>query len=115
MITVNMIREKYPNPKSLESEEDLYSGRYCVGGACVKVAVEEGLMCGLLDSTQFFPGVDELADALCAMNPSLPEDVGGYYATVIIDHNDSKEFEHAWYVVKAALGFGRVEGFDGEN
>ena len=94
-ISVKELREKYPNPVIASSIED----SYCVGGA----------LCLELNESRFpadrFPTVSDLRDALITANPNLSIDDGRYYANLIIELNDNREFKHAWQILERALTY----------
>jgi dienelactone hydrolase len=87
MITMQAIREKYPNP---EPAVEGATG-YCVGGALV-------LFMGLEDpeNDTWFPGVKAIAEALQKANPALDYRSAERLAWDIIADNDHGYMDLAW-------------------
>ena len=102
MINVKELKEKYPNPVTsiTATITDIRKGSYCVGGAlCLELNKTGGY------TATTFPSSVYLRDALIIANPNLSIDDGEYYADLIIDLNDAREFKHAWQMLERALTY----------
>lgn len=93
-ITMLDIRARYPHPQT--SAAPRRSGVYCVGSACLLAA-------GLPWTDVLFPGEDDVARALCQLNPALASGGALGYAIHIIQNNDHGRFAAAWEYVAFAL------------
>jgi hypothetical protein len=96
-MTMEEIRERYPNPIRAEDEPD-DPLIYCVGGACILAA---GISWTIEDC--IFPDRFELMEALCQLNPALSKRQATCYADNIIIENDMGRFANAWEAVAQAL------------
>ena len=93
MITVDLIKQIYPDPMvAPKNSDDLVNG-YCVGGA----------VCMMVNIDTPFPGAYVLANALRSLNGKLPMDVAYTYADSIIISNDLGAFDAAWEIVEKML------------
>lgn len=95
---VEKMKERYPNPMSVDDPS--YTGQgYCVGGA----------LCRLVHTDPIFdfPDTDSIAEALRAVNPQLhatsATDPAMNYADYIIYTNDRGDYDAAIALVDEAL------------
>jgi hypothetical protein len=103
-ITAAMVRERFPNPISLNAPEAHKPGCYCVGGAFLAV-LDETATPGYPDIP--FPEPEVIAEGLRRANPSLTVDRSNRYAWNIINDNDAEDFDDAWKDLDAAMTYGR--------
>lgn len=95
MITVDLIKQIYPDPRIAPKHGDDLVNGYCVGGA----------VCMMANMDNPFPGVEKLADALCKLNNRLPSSIARLQAECIILSNDVGAFDTAWKTVEKMLTY----------
>ena len=95
MITVDLIKQIYPDPRVAPKHGDDLVNGYCVGGA----------VCMMANIDSPFPGTYILAKALCDLNGKLPHSVAYTYADSILTSNDLGAFDAAWEIVKKTLTY----------
>jgi len=104
MLTVEMIREKYPEPRTMNMrlEGNEYKG-YCVGGAFLMM---QGVV---LDP---WPWDVDIAQGLQRENPALDEFDAREMTREIVLANDNGHFETAWKLLGEALSMGKGDTND---
>ena len=98
--TIAQIRANFPRPVSaLDGPLDV-EGKYCVGGA---------LWCTAFPNSDddkvvmLFPMPPAIAEALMVLNEQLPHQEALGFANLIMDSNDTRNFEAAWQYAAEAL------------
>lgn len=97
-ITVEEIREQYPDPINSTVYFSGITKGYCVGGA---------LCLALGYRNQKFPFWPYLGRKLQEANPRISLLRSWWYALRIIHHNEKERFEKAWTLLDTALRWGQ--------
>jgi len=104
MLTVEMIREKYPEPRVVNIRPEGNAGRgYCVGGAFL---LTQG------DDCNPWPLDVDIARGLRRANPTLDKFDALEIAREIVLANDNGHFETAWKLLGQALSVGKGDTND---
>jgi hypothetical protein len=98
---ISNLRTYYHAPQSARGRhKDETIEHYCVGGIL-------GLYWSLGAKPEswesLFPKTQQLAEVLQQMNQKLTPHTGYLFATKIITHNDTADFETAWTILERAL------------
>jgi hypothetical protein len=109
-MTIQKLRTKFPLAAPCDPEGGP-TGSYCVGGVLVR-----GLLSGWSqlwydcvgypnESKYNYPEPNTLADTLIGWNNHLDETTANFFASEIINNNDTGSLGKAWAAAEEALGY----------